>query len=176
MRIEKIMNTCFTLEPFVIPDQKMSNEYPQDLAGDSSMSTAFEEDYDPLLCGFDMHNKTTMMIAANSFGGQSSQPLVTPAAASALTAFNCEPFECNPITPAFDPLHLLVEPTPIVQHQPMDISYRSVSSATDSTCTTKTSAELEVLCEEGIVKLRESIKRSSATRQEILRQRKILGY
>ena len=166
------MNTYFTLEPFTIPDHKMSDEYPPDLAGDSSMSTAFEEDVDPFLCEFDMPDATTPDEEIN-FGQHSSPQVVSPVLTSAPTSFNCQSFEANQMHPALDPLHQL-EQTPMTH--PIDASYRSVVSVDSSTCTTMTAAELDLLCKEGIVKLKESMKRSSITRQEILRQRQILGY
>lgn len=161
------MSTYFTLEPFTIPDHKISAEYLPDLAGDSSMSTALEEDMDTLMCDFDMPHGTS----GNNFG-HSSRSIVTPPFKPVIATFQGEPFQSNPISaPALDPLHQL-EPTPIFQS--MDSSYLSVSS--DATTTTKSQTELDQLCKEGLEKLRETMKRSSVTRQHLLRQRQALGY
>ncbi|KAL3942988.1 MAG: hypothetical protein SGBAC_002895 [Bacillariaceae sp.] len=145
----------------------MTAEYLPDLAGDSSMSTAFEEDMDTLMCDFDMPHGTS----GNNFR-HSPRSVVTPPFKPVTVTFQGERFQPNPIVaPALEPLHQL-EPTPIFPS--MDSSYRSVSS--DATTTTKSQAELDQLCKEGLEKLRETMKRSSATRQQLLRQRQALRF
>ncbi|CAJ1923836.1 unnamed protein product [Cylindrotheca closterium] len=152
----------------------MNDEYPPDLAGDSSMSTAaLEEDMDTLMSDFDMPHG----ISANTSSHSSASPsFVTPSFKSVSATFQGEPFGPDHIAPAFDPLHQLMEPAPIFQSME-DASYRSVSpSDASSTCTNKSAAELDQLCKEGIEKLRESMKRSSATRQAVMRQRQALRF
>ncbi|CAJ1923816.1 unnamed protein product [Cylindrotheca closterium] len=180
------MNSCFTLEPFTIPEHRMTDEYPPpgDLESDSSMSTvaaAFEEEEDSttmvdstLMCVFDMPHG----ISAHSSRYFSASPsIVTPTFKSVSATFRDEPsFEPIPdiahnnIVAFENPLHPLLEPAPIFQSTE-DASSRSVSpSDASSACTSKSAAELDQVCKARIEKLRESLKRSSATRQAVMRQ------
>ncbi|CAJ1937137.1 unnamed protein product [Cylindrotheca closterium] len=160
----------------------MTDEYPPpgDLESDSSMSTvsaAFEEEdstmVDTLMCVFDMPHG----ISAHSSRYSSASPsIVTPTFKSVSATFRGEPsFEPIPDIAhnvAFeDPrLHPLLEPAPIFQSTE-DASSRSVSpSDASSACTSKSAAELDQVCKARIEKLRESLKRSSATRQAVMRQ------
>lgn len=160
------MNSFFTLEPFTILDHTMADQHPPDLAGDSSMSTAaLEDDVDTLICDFGMPYGASPDLFCHS-------SIVTPPSFKSVSAtLQGEHYDPLPIVPSLDPLYQL-EPTPIFQS--LDTSNRSVSS--DATCANKSAAELDQLCKEGIEKLRESMKRSSLTRQEVMRQRKLLGF
>ncbi|CAJ1923798.1 unnamed protein product [Cylindrotheca closterium] len=176
------MNSYFTLEPFNIPEHKMTDEYPPDLSSDSSMSTvaAFEEQDDSTMvdtlvhmCDFDMPPG----ISANTSRHSSASPsIVTPTFKSLSATFQGEPFEPIPIAHAFEEQLHDVELEVTAPFQSMDTSYHNNVSSDVSTRTNKSASELDRLYKAGIEKLRESMKRSSATRQAVMLQRQALKF